>query len=90
MKDGKVTDETRIRAAIPTIQYLIEQGAKVILASHLGRPKGEVVEELRLNIQLQNVYKSFLVKTLQKADEAYGEQCKKAIDSNERRRCFTT
>ena len=48
MKDGKITDETRIRAAIPTIQYLVEQGAKVILASHLGRPKGEVVEELRL------------------------------------------
>ena len=48
MKEGKITDETRIRAALPTIQYLVEQGAKVILASHLGRPKGQVVEELRL------------------------------------------
>lgn len=39
MKEGQITDETRIRAAIPTINYLIDQGAKVILASHLGRQK---------------------------------------------------
>src|SRR5690606_6443526 len=48
MKDGEVTDDTRIRAAVPTIEYLIGEGAKVILASHLGRPKGEVNEEMRL------------------------------------------
>ena len=38
IKDGKVTDDTRICGAMPTIQYAIEQGAKIILASHLGRP----------------------------------------------------
>ncbi|MCM2675626.1 phosphoglycerate kinase [Alkalicoccobacillus plakortidis] len=48
MKDGVITDETRIKAALPTIQHLVKQGAKVILASHLGRPKGQAVEELRL------------------------------------------
>ena len=48
MEDGNVTDDTRIRAAIPTINYLVDHGAKVILASHLGRPNGEVSEELRL------------------------------------------
>lgn len=41
MQDGKITDETRIQAAIPTIRYALEKGAKVILASHFGRPKTE-------------------------------------------------
>ncbi|MCR8865836.1 phosphoglycerate kinase [Priestia megaterium] len=79
MKDGKVTDETRIRAAIPTIQYLVAQGAKVILASHLGRPKGEVVEELRLNAVAERL-QALLGKDVAKADEAFGEEVKKTID----------
>lgn len=47
-RDGFITDDTRIRASMPTIDYLVQQGAKVIICSHMGRPDGKVVEELRL------------------------------------------
>jgi phosphoglycerate kinase len=48
IEDGRITDDTRIRASLPTIVHLLERGATVILASHLGRPKGKVNDALRL------------------------------------------
>ncbi|MED1862262.1 phosphoglycerate kinase [Fictibacillus nanhaiensis] len=78
MKDGNITDETRINAALPTIKYLTEQGAKVLLASHLGRPKGQVVEELRLTPVAERL-SELLGKEVVKTDEAYGEEVEKAV-----------
>ena len=80
MADGAITDETRIRAAIPTIEYLVEQGAKVILASHLGRPKGEVKEDMRLTavgIRLAEL----MSKPVTKLDESIGLAVEEAVAS---------
>lgn len=78
MAEGAITDETRIRAAIPTIQYLVEQGAKVILASHLGRPKGEVKEDMRLTavgVRLAEI----MDKPVTKLDESIGQEVEEAV-----------
>src|SRR5438552_3517175 len=48
IKNGVIEDDTRIRSSLPTIQYAIDKGATVILASHLGRPKGKVAPEYSL------------------------------------------
>lgn len=78
MKETEVGDDTRIRAALPTITYLVEQGAKVILASHLGRPKGEVQEELRLDAVARHLA-NLLDKEVAKANEAVGPEVEKYI-----------
>ena len=49
MENGEITDDTRIRGSLPTLKQLADNGAKVIILTHLGRPKGEVKEELRLD-----------------------------------------
>ncbi|HEY0827754.1 MAG TPA: phosphoglycerate kinase [Bacilli bacterium] len=73
MENGQITDDTRIRETIPTIRLLVGKGAKVILASHLGRPDGRVVEELRLTpiaVRLSELMKMPVVKV----DEAIGDK----------------
>ncbi len=54
MKDGKIIDDTRIREALPTIQYLLDQGCRVMIGSHLGRPKGNTAEDKK-NFSLEPV-----------------------------------
>jgi len=80
MEAGKITDETRIRAAIPTIEQLVNAGAKVILASHLGRPKGEVNEEMRLTA-VGTRLAELMNKPVTKLDESIGAAVQAAVNN---------
>lgn len=75
---GEITDDVRMRAALPTIEYLIDHDAKVILMSHLGRPKGKVVEELRLNKVAEHL-NELLGKPVTKLDECVGPEVEQAV-----------
>ncbi|MBA2942907.1 phosphoglycerate kinase [Paenibacillus sp. CGMCC 1.16610] len=82
VENGQITDDTRIRETLPTIKYLVEQGAKVILAAHFGRPNGQVVEELRLTpvaVKLAEL----LGQNVIKADQSVGEIVKAQVDALE-------
>ncbi|MGB3759314.1 MAG: phosphoglycerate kinase [Rivularia sp. (in: cyanobacteria)] len=70
---GNITDDTRIRAALPTIQDLISKNAKVILASHFGRPKGEVKDKLRLTPVAKRL-SELLGKEVVKCDDCIGDE----------------
>jgi phosphoglycerate kinase len=76
--NGHITDDSRIRATLPTIKYLTEHGAKVILCSHLGRPKGKVVEKLRLSIVAQRL-SQILDKNIKVANDGIGPEVDRAV-----------
>ena len=75
---GEITDDARMRAALPTLQYLIDNGAKVIVISHLGRPKGKVVEELRLT-EVGKHLAELLGKPVKKLDDCIGPDVEAAV-----------
>ncbi|HHV94662.1 MAG TPA: phosphoglycerate kinase [Firmicutes bacterium] len=77
-EDRNITDDKRIRAALPTIQYLIDQGAKVILASHLGRPKDKPEDKFRMDPVAKRLAE-LLGKEVKKVDDCIGPEVEKAV-----------
>lgn len=78
-KNQNITDDTRIRAALPTIRYILNQNAKLILSSHLGRPKGEIKEELRLD-PIARCLQELLGKKVIKLNDCIGEKIKERVN----------
>lgn len=79
-EQGEITDDTRIIQALDTINYLRLKGAKVIIISHLGRPNGEIKEELRLTKVAKHLEKLLEV-PVKKLDQVIGKKAKKAVDA---------
>ena len=80
VKEGRVEDDTRIRGALPTIQYATEHGARVVLASHLGRPKGERVEKYSLRPVAEHL-SGLLGKSVAFAEDCIGDQARSKVDA---------
>jgi len=78
-KTREITDDTRIQAALPTIKYLIGRGARVILISHLGRPKGKVVDDLRLAVVAQRL-SQLLGQQVGVATDCIGPEVEKSVE----------
>ena len=76
----EITDDTRIQAALPTIKYILDQNASLILMSHMGRPKGVVLENLRLNPVAERL-KELLGIEVTKTDDCIGSDVKVAVSS---------
>ena len=79
MKTGAITDDSRIRGALPTIRYLVNHGAKVVLCSHLGRPDGNVVEEFRM-VPVAQRLSQLMGLPVSTVSDSIGTQVEKAID----------
>lgn len=82
LKDGKVSDDTRIKAALPTIKYITEKNAKLIIISHLGRPEGKVDSGLSLKIVAEYL-QELLPNRVRFLDEAVGDRVTDAVNNLE-------
>jgi len=89
IKNKKVQDNTKIKVSLPTIKYLLQKNCKIILATHLGRPKGKVVSGLKVNL-LAKELKKLLPKTVKitKQNDCIGKKVKEKITKGKNKEIF--
>jgi phosphoglycerate kinase len=80
IQDGIITDDSRIKAALPTLNYILERGGTCIVATHLGRPKGQVIDELRLNLIAKHL-KSLIHYPMLKLNDCVGDSVQDQIQN---------
>ncbi len=80
LKDGEVADDARIEASLPTLRYLLERGTKLVLMSHLGRPEGKVVPELRLDPVAKRL-ESIIGRPVKKLNDCVGPEVEREIST---------
>jgi len=78
-EEGNITDDSRIREALPTIQYAMDQGGRIVLMSHLGRPKGKVVKSMSL-LPVARRLSELLGTSVNMAPDCVGDEVKKMVD----------
>ena len=88
LQDGEITDDRRIRECLPTIQWLMENGARTILMSHLGRPGGERVDEYSLQPVAQHLGQ-LLRRDVPLANDCIGPEAQASIGNSRKRRPMT-
>ena len=79
LADGTVTDDTRVRAALPTLRYLVDHGARVVVVSHLGRPKGEPDPQYSLR-PVRRVLQGLMGRNVVFVDDVVGPEAHEAVD----------
>ena len=79
LEKGKVKDNTRIKASLDTIHFLLSKGCKIVMATHLGRPEGKVVDELKVNPLVKELKKLLPKVKITKTNDTIGKKVKKEI-----------
>lgn len=88
LKNGKVADDSKIKASLPTIRFLLSKNCKIILATHLGEPKGKMVLELKTNILAKELKQLLPHENIEKLDDCIGKELREKVEAAKLQKIF--